>query len=256
MNKAFDEIPSARHDLARRIDELAPWFHNIEIAGIQTAPGHMLGNHPRDKWNQFQHILPDDLEGRSVLDIGCNAGFFSLEMKRRGAGRIVAIDSDPRYVAQAELVFDAFNLDADLRQLSVYDLASLGERFDLVLFMGVFYHLRHPLLALDLIHEHVADDLMLFQTLQRGDPTQLAIPMDMAFSLTDPFDNPAFPRFSFIENRYAEDPTNWFIPNRSGSEAALRSSGFAIEAHADPDVYLCRKVDRPQWVEPPPAIAV
>lgn len=255
MNTMINGFPSAQDDLARRIKELAPWFHNIEIAGIQTAPDHMLGDHPRAKWDKFRHILPDDLDGASVLDIGCNAGFFTLEMKRRGAGRIVAMDSDPRYIAQAELVFDAFNLDAELRQLSIYDIAALGERFDLVLFMGVFYHLRHPLLALDLIHEHVADDLMLFQTLQRGEATQLAIPEDMAFSVTEPFDNPAFPRFSFIENRYAQDPTNWFIPNRAGSEAALRSSGFAIEAHVDPDVYLCRKAERPYAVEPPPLIA-
>lgn len=249
------QTPTAQRDLARRIEELGPWFHNIEIAGIETAPDHMLGDHPRTKWSHFSHILPRDLEGRSVLDIGCNAGFFSVEMKRRGAGRIVAIDSDPRYLAQAELVFDAHDLDVDLRQLSIYEVGSLDERFDLVLFMGVFYHLRHPLLALDLIHEHVADDLLLFQSLQRGEPNQPDIPFDMDFSVTDIFARPGFPAMSFIEHRYAGDPTNWFIPNRSASEAALRSSGFTIEGYADPDVYLCRKSGRPEAVEPPPPIA-
>src|SRR5690554_6508049 len=136
--------------LARKIEDLAPWFHNITIEGIETAPHHPLGDHPATKWQQFSHLLPDNLEGRSVLDIGCNAGFFSLEMKRRGAGRVLGIDSDPRYLTQADLVFKAFDVDAELRQLSVYELGSIGEKFDLVLFMGVFYHLRHPLLALDL----------------------------------------------------------------------------------------------------------
>jgi tRNA (mo5U34)-methyltransferase len=58
--------------------------------------------------------------------------------------------------------------EIEFRKLSVYDVGQLGERFDLVIFMGVLYHLRHPLLALDLIHEHVADDLLLFQSMQRG----------------------------------------------------------------------------------------
>src|SRR3546814_2581490 len=89
-------------------------------------------------------------------------------MKRRGASRVVAIDSDPRYLAQAELVAEVYDADIEFRQMSVYDVAGLGERFDLVLFMGVLYHLRHPLLALDLIREHVVKALMLFQSMQRG----------------------------------------------------------------------------------------
>ena len=52
--------------------------------------------------------------------------------------------------------------------MSVYDVAQLGEVFDIVLFMGVLYHLRHPLLALDLIHDHVAGDLLVYQSMQRG----------------------------------------------------------------------------------------
>src|SRR3546814_10130780 len=81
----------------------------------------------------------------------CSSDLYSLEMKRRGASRVVAIDSDPRYLAQAELVAEVYDADIEFRQMSVYDVAGLGERFDLVLFMGVLYHLRHPLLALDLI---------------------------------------------------------------------------------------------------------
>src|SRR3546814_6663866 len=91
-------------------------------------------------------------------------------MKRRGASRVVAIDSDPRYLAQAELVAEVYDADIEFRQMSVYDVAGLGERFDLVLFMGVLYLLRHPLLALALIREHVVQDLMLFQSMQRGSP--------------------------------------------------------------------------------------
>src|SRR3546814_13417697 len=90
----------------------------------------------------------------------CSSDLYSLEMKRRGASRVVAIDSDPRYMAQAELVEEVYNADIEFRQMSVYDVAGLGERFDLVLLMGVLYHLRHPLLELALIREHVVQHLM------------------------------------------------------------------------------------------------
>src|SRR4051812_21419819 len=127
--------------LQERIDELAPWFHNLDLDGIKTAPQHFLGDYPSFKWQTFERAMPLDLTGRTVLDIGCNAGFYALEMKRRGAARVVAIDSDPRYLRQAELASQVCGLPIVLRRMSVYEIESLGERFDIVLFMGVLYHL-------------------------------------------------------------------------------------------------------------------
>ncbi|MFC3165424.1 TIGR04290 family methyltransferase [Ciceribacter thiooxidans] len=240
----------------RRIDELGPWFHNLRIEGIETAPDHFLGDYPAFKWKHFRHVVPDDLEGRSVLDIGCNAGFYSLQMKERNAGRVVAIDSDPRYLDQARFAAEkAGHGDIEFRQMSVYDVGSLGNRFDLVIFMGVLYHLRHPLLALDLLHEHAVGDLLLFQSMQRGPDRVTAVAEDHDFSEWDIFEDAAFPRLSFVENRYAADPTNWFIPNRAAAEAMLRSAGFVIEEHPEREVYLCRRGTRPEAVEPPPRIA-
>jgi tRNA (mo5U34)-methyltransferase len=92
-----------RNDLEERIDALAPWFHNINLGGVWTAPDHFLGDYPGAKFRRFAPHLPKDLAGKSVLDIGCNAGFYSIEMKRRGAGRVLGIDSDERYLAQARL---------------------------------------------------------------------------------------------------------------------------------------------------------
>src|SRR5215211_4729439 len=88
-------------DIQRRIGELGPWFHNLDLQGIRTAPEHFLGDYPLNKWRQFAHAIPSDLAGRTVLDIGCNAGFYAIEMKRRGAKRVVAIDCDECYLAQA-----------------------------------------------------------------------------------------------------------------------------------------------------------
>ena len=141
------------------------------------------------------------------------------------------------------------------RQMDVYEIADIGRRFDLVLFMGVFYHLRHPLLALDLLHEHVVGDLLLFQSMQRGPVGEVPAEADYPFDRTDIFDRTDWPRLHFVEHRYAGDPTNWFIPNPAAVPAMLRSAGFAVEAHPEQEVYLCRRTDRPSWVPAPPRVS-
>ena len=226
--------------LRQRITELGPWFHNLRLRGIETAPDHFLGNYPEVKFESFRAALPEDLTGKSVLDIGCNAGFYSFEMKRRGAARVLGIDSDVGYLRQAQFAAEVMGLDVDFRQLTVWQVARLGEKFDLVIFMGVLYHLRHPLLALDLIHEHVAKDTLLFQSMQRGSREIANVADDYEFSEPAPFDEPGYPKLHFIEKRYSHDETNWWVPNRACTEAMLRSAGFAIEAQPEDEVYVCR----------------
>lgn len=241
--------------LERRIHALGPWFHNLRINGVQTAPDHFLGDYPSFKWAGFKHVLPDDLEGRSVLDIGCNAGFYALEMKRRNAGRVLGIDSDPHYLNQARFAAEQSGLDIEFAQMSVYEVGQIGSRFDLVIFMGVLYHLRHPLLALDLLYEHVVDDQLLFQCLQRGDERIPELQENYDFSEWAAFDRPDYPKLFFVEERYASDPTNWFIPNKAAMEAMLRSAGFVIHANPEREVYLCGKGQRHYAAEAPPFLA-
>jgi tRNA (mo5U34)-methyltransferase len=225
--------------LRERISALGEWFHNIQLHGIQTAPHHFLGDYPTVKWRRFSHALPESLAGWSVLDIGCNAGFYSQEMKRRGADRVLAIDSDPRYLAQARFAAEVAGLDIEFRQLSVYEVPALGERFDLVLFMGVLYHLRYPLLALDLLRAHAVGRLLVFQSMLRGESDTSPVADDYEFADSTPFENPRHPRMFFVERRYAGDPTNWWIPNRACAEAMLRSSGFRIVDHPEEEVFIC-----------------
>jgi tRNA (mo5U34)-methyltransferase len=239
-------------NLRMRIKALGPWFHNLDLAGIRTAPDHFLGDYPAAKFARFADLLPLDLTGRSVLDIGCNAGFYSVEMKRRGAARVVGIDSDERYLEQARLATRTLGFpDVEFRNLSVYDVAALGERFDLVIFMGVLYHLRHPLLALDLIREHVAGDLLLFQSMQQGSEEVMDVPADHPFYVEGTydrppfFDDPRYPKMHFIEQKFAHDWTNWWAPNRACVEAMLRAAGFEIARGPMDEVYLCRVSDVP-----------
>ena len=254
--------PSAwtREQVERRVRELAGdmgWFHNINLAGVWTAPGHFLGDYPNLKWRGFAHAVPADLRGKSVLDVGCNAGFYSVEMKKRGAARVVGVDSDDRYLAQARFAAEVSGFpDVEFRRLDVYDVAALGERFDLVIFMGVLYHLRHPLLALDLIHEHVVkpDGLLLFQSMQRGSREVEPVREDYDFNETELFDRPGFPRMHFVEHRYARDVTNWWVPNRACAEAMLRAAGFAILEHPEEEVYVCRRVEHTTDIGGPRAV--
>jgi tRNA (mo5U34)-methyltransferase len=231
--------------IRERIAELGDWFHNIDLRGNPTAPDHFLGDYPAVKWRAFAHVIPGDLRGRTVLDVGCNGGFYSIEMKRRGADRVVGIDWDERYLNQARFAADVCDVKIEFRRLSVYDVASLRERFDVVLFMGVLYHLRHPLLALDLLHEHVTRDLLVFQSMLRGSNTVDPLASDYPFSETAIFDRPGYPRLHFVERKYSADQTNWWIPNRAAAEAMLRSAGYQLIAHPEAEVFVCRHVAVP-----------
>lgn len=232
--------PEERIALEGRIASLGPWFHNLRLNGVETAPDHFLGDYPRTKYERFSDVLPRNLAGKSVLDIGCNAGFYSIEMKRRGADRVLGIDTDEHYLKQARFAAGVLSVDVEFRRFSVWEIGSLGEKFDLVIFMGVLYHLRHPLLALDLIHEHVARDLLLFQSMQRGSNDVAPVDPDYDFYSKVHFDAPGYPKMHFIENRYSHDETNWWVPNRACVEAMLRSSGFTIDSQLEDEVYLCR----------------
>src|SRR5215212_11136129 len=109
--------------LEARVSDLGPWFHNLRLgddAEIQTAPHHPLGDFPANFWTFFKHAIPEDLSGQSVLDIGCNGGFYSFEMKRRGASRVLGIDHDSDYLKQARFAAEATGLDIEFLQLSVY----------------------------------------------------------------------------------------------------------------------------------------
>jgi tRNA (mo5U34)-methyltransferase len=236
----------SKDEIRRRAQALGRWFHNIDLNGVWTAPDHFLGNYPAVKWKSFADSIPQDLTGKTVLDIGCNGGFYSIEMKKRGAERVLGLDFDDEYLAQARFAAEVTGLDIEFRKLSVYDVGSLKERFDVVLFMGVLYHLRHPLLALDLIHEHVARDLLVFQSMQRGSGEVEPVAENYTFWQTDHFDRPGYPKLHFIERRYADDPTNWWAPNRACVEAMLRSAGFEILKHPEDEVYVCRRVAAPE----------
>jgi tRNA (mo5U34)-methyltransferase len=236
------------HEIEQKVRSLGQWFHNLDLRGVKTAPDHFLGDYPNVKWQRFAHAIPADLSGKSVLDVGCNAGFYAIEMKKRGAARVLGLDSDDVYLEQARFAAKVSGYeDIEFRNLSVYDVGRLGEKFDLVIFMGVLYHLRHPLLALDTLYDTVVRDMLLFQSMQRGSKDIAPVEENYPFREESIFERDGYPLMYFVENRYADDPTNWWIPNRACVEGMLRSAGFTIEAHPEDEVYLCRRGERPSF---------
>lgn len=240
----ISQMPAPRDDLARRVRELGPWFHNLHLPdGTQTEPYHPLGDFPSYKWRQLARHLPEDLHGWRALDIGCNAGFYSLELAKRGAV-VTGIDLDPHYLEQARWAAAQFGLSdrIDWRQMQVYDLAQTEETYDLVLFMGVFYHLRYPLLGLDIVARTVKR-LMIFQSLEiPGDevyPAEPDLPLDMHTDRRVLLREHGWPKMAFIEHAFAGDPTNWWAPNHAGVEAMLRSAGLRVTGRPGHEMYLC-----------------
>jgi len=237
-------VPAARtpthSSLERDIAALGPWFHNLHLPdGTQTAPGHSLGDFPAFKWVQISPHIPQDLSGWRVLDIGCNAGFYSFQLAGRGAS-VSAIDVDPHYLRQARWAARQYRLEdrIEFRQMQIYDLVREPARYDLVWFMGVLYHLRHPLLALDIVRRKTRR-MMVLQTMTMPGEECIEVPEDIGLDQRERLLAPGWPKMAFIEKRLRADVTNWWAPNHACVEAMLRASGFSVNARIADECYLC-----------------
>lgn len=231
---------AAQRARLKDIARLGPWFHNLHLPdGTQTAPGHLLGDFPAVKWRQIAPYLPADLSGWRVLDVGCNAGFYSFQLASRGA-RVLAIDIDPHYLEQARWAARQLGLAAriELRRASVYQLLHVREPFDLVCFLGVLYHLRHPLLALDILREVTRGPLIL-QTLTMPGEEVCVPPESIELDDRALLRQPGWPAMAFIERSLEEDPTNWWAPSHACVEALVRSAGFRVTARPGHEIYVC-----------------
>jgi tRNA (mo5U34)-methyltransferase len=232
------------HDVRAEIDALGPWFHNLHLPdGVQTAPGHRFGDFPAFKWQHVEGAVPQDLTGWSVLDIGCNAGFYSIELARRGA-HVLGLDVEPLYLNQARWAAKYCGMEEQLEFVEgqVYQLLNDNRKFDMVWFTGVFYHLRYPTLALDLVRR-ATRKLMMFQTMTMPGKEVLDTPDDLALDGRDEMLKPGWPKMAFIEHRVANDATNWWAPNHACVEALLRSSGFEVISRPEHEFYLCKPVE-------------
>jgi tRNA (mo5U34)-methyltransferase len=236
------QSPGAPDDA--EIVALGPWFHNLHLPdGRRTAPDHPLGDFPAYKWAELAAHLPADLHGAQALDIGCNAGFYSFALAERGA-TVLAIDHDEHYLRQAQWARDQLGLGdrIELRRMTVYDLARLDDRFDVVLFLGVLYHLRYPLYGLDIVTQRVRGTLVL-QTLTLPGAEPLGTPPDVPIDERDQLRAPGWPTAAFVEHRLAGDPTNWWLADAAAVEAMLRSTGMRVVARPGDEMWVCERAE-------------
>jgi tRNA (mo5U34)-methyltransferase len=182
--------------------------------------------------------IPADLSGQRVLDIGCYEGFFSFECERRGA-EVLAIDLWEYGENGFKICKELLGSQVQYRQASVYDLEpdSFGQ-FDLVLFAGVLYHLRHPLLALDrvrtvcrgmaIVETQICDEMFVLPgggmaPLRSLSPTLSDVPLAQFYPGAE----------------LAGDPSNWFSPNLTAFVAWVNTSGFKADRVISNGVRAC-----------------
>jgi|tagenome__1003787_1003787.scaffolds.fasta_scaffold20984776_2 tRNA (mo5U34)-methyltransferase len=207
-------MPPSLADRAAQID----WFHTIELApGLVTAGR----DDTRARVDVLQ--LPDDLTGKTVLDVGAWDGFFSFEAERRGAARVLATDSfawnGTNWSTKAGFLLarEALSSSVEDRHVDILDLdpADLG-MFDVVLCLGVLYHMRHPLLALERVAA-VTGDLLVLET-----------HVDMTWTRR--------PAAAFYpSHQLGLDPTNWWGPNPEAVAGMLHAVGFQHVDVVTPD---------------------
>jgi tRNA (mo5U34)-methyltransferase len=241
----MEDVMPEQH-IVEQVQALQPWFHNLHLPdGTQTAPDHFLGDFPSYKWQEISPWLPKDLHGVRALDIGCNAGYYSFELAKRGA-TVTAIDIDEHYLQQATWAAKTLGLAnrIEFRKGTVYELIHEQSQYDLVWFMGVLYHLRHPLLALDIIRRRCSGQ-MIFQTMTMPGENVLSTDDNYSLSERDIMNDPGWPKMAFIEHNLERDPTNWWAPNHACVEAMLRAAGFGNIKKIAHEIYCCDGVTAP-----------
>jgi tRNA (mo5U34)-methyltransferase len=208
-----------REEVLRKVHAME-WYHAIEVAEGITTPGRY---NPQPLLNTMG--FPQDLQGKTVLDIGTYDGFFSFEAERRGAARVVAMDRHPAGHKGFALAHELLRSHVTYSVGSVYDLSpETHGTFDVVLFLGVLYHLRHPLLALDKIHSvcrefafvesHVLDHAFIHEG--------QAIPLEHLHPLLT-----RAPLMQFYPgDELGQEPSNWWAPTVECLRRMLDTSGF------------------------------
>ena len=235
-----------REEIVAGLKVFEPWFHRIDLGNdLFTKTESVMGepiDHPRETWEVVRQCLPADLSGKSVLDVGCNGGFYCVEAKRRGARRVLGVDGQRQHVRQALFVRKVLGLDLEFRRFSVYDLSpeNLG-RFDITLALGLVYHLKHLVLALERLYA-VTNELLIVETAiipPEQTPESFVQPLGEIRQMLHPI-------------FYAENPSeakeqvfNWFLPSPLALEALLKNVGFdevtLFSVVRDRAVLVCRK---------------
>ncbi len=206
-----------REQVKNKMIQVRFWWHSIELGHGLVTPGHQGDlNYPTSAYQLVRNLkFPESFKGTSVLDIGAWDGYFSFEAEKRGANKVLAIDNFYRDRLEEtatqgfEVAKEILASKVEFKKASVYDLnpETFG-LFDTVFFFGVFYHLKHPLLALEKVYS-VTKEMMILETHY------------------EPYWDGKKPLAVFYEKAEVNnDPTTFWGFNEQGLLAAVRSVGF------------------------------
>lgn len=190
------------------MDRLGPWYHSIDLGGGVVTPGR---TDPMPKFSALEPHLPD-LDGLRVLDLGCNAGGVAVEFARRGA-RVTGVETTEAYYRQARYVARRLRLrNFRPRHMTVYDVGRFRRRFDIVLCLGLVYHLRHPQLAIDTIAK-ICEGVVFVST------PVVRVPQPVMES--------RLPEDTGAIRSTVEATHNWWFPSESALIRMMAVAGFA-----------------------------
>ncbi|HVH73454.1 MAG TPA: DUF1698 domain-containing protein [Stellaceae bacterium] len=199
----------------------------------EIFPGHVTNGLKNVVQTMERLEVPAHLEGRRVSDIAPWNGFFSFECARRGASEVVSLGPDDPGITGYYKVRELLGVDnCEYIRASLYDLDPAAHgAFDTVLFLGVIYHLRHLLLALDKIYDVAVGDLYVDGPMLDGPHFAQAI-SGREFKTLGPSVRD-LPLAYFTKGAETGDPYNWFLLNRLGFRDFVESSGFNVVRTSD-----------------------
>lgn len=215
--------PPTREEAEAFIKAQPFWYHRIYLGnGIYTMPPTFA----EQLWALIKPTFPIDLKSASMLDVGCNAGLFSILAKLQGAGRILGVESIDFFVEQAEYIRKIWQMDIEYRLMDAHDIDKIDEQFDLVMFVGILYHLKNPLQVLEDIGRRCRDVVVVETEVIPEDPRNLVVarvgpPGKIKLTAT----TKGFMKF-YERDEMNCDGSNWWAPDTECLLGMLRVAGF------------------------------
>ena len=170
--------------------------------------------------NKLNYIrLPEDLTGKTVLDIGAWDGYYSFECEKRGA-TVTALEKEKRHGTLVELK-ETFDSNIEILYMDAYDIPSLDRQWDLVLCMGVIYHVQDPFKLINIVYDCTKENAIIESAIRNvGDE----------------------PLMFFYKVPNDEYPTSWWIPNPGAVLGMMECAGFDTTYRLDIEVEKTRGV--------------
>ncbi len=204
------------------IESFPSWYQRVYLGNdVYTMPERV---HHEEVWDRFAKAFPTRLSGVSVLDVGCNAGYFALQTKLLGAGRVVGVEFIDFYLKQAQSLRKIWGVDIEYREMDAHSVSALQETFHLVVFAGIFYHLKNPLQVIEDLGHLCSDAIVVETEVIPDDPRNCVMVRQGTPAILQPTSKGVM---KFIEtDELNNDGSNWWVPDTDCVMGMLRTAGF------------------------------